>query len=47
MKIKTKSQGSEFQKFDSVMKVLLAVSKSEIADKPKKKKKRSRSHKKH
>lgn len=31
MKIETKCQGSEFEKFDSVMKALLAVSKSEIA----------------
>lgn len=36
MKIETKCPGSEFEKFDSVMKALLSVPKSEIVDKPKK-----------
>jgi hypothetical protein len=36
MKIETKFQGSEFEKFDSVMRGLIAVPKHEIADKPKK-----------
>lgn len=42
MKIETKCQGSEFEKFDSVMKALLAVPKSEIADKPRKAKRRTK-----
>jgi hypothetical protein len=36
MKIETKCQGSEFEKFDLVMRGLIAVPKNEIADKPKK-----------
>ncbi len=35
MKIETKCQGSEFEKFDSVMKALLTVPKHEIAKKAK------------
>ena len=46
MKIETKCQGSEFEKFDSVMKALIAVPKTEIADKSKKAKRRKRKQKK-
>ena len=46
MKIETKCQGSEFEKFDSVMKALIAVPKHEIADKPKKAKRRRKKPKK-
>jgi len=35
MKIETKCQGSAFEKFDSVMRGLIAVPKAEVADKPK------------
>ena len=44
MKIVTKAQGSEFEKFDSVMKALIAVPKTEIADKPKRAKRRKKKH---
>jgi hypothetical protein len=46
MKIETKCQGSEFEKFDSVLKALLSVPKSEIAEQPKKKKRRKKKQKK-
>jgi hypothetical protein len=39
MKIETKCQGSEFERFDTVMKALIGVPKQAIADKPKKAKK--------
>jgi hypothetical protein len=42
MKIETKCQGSEFEKFDSVMRALIAVPKTEIADKPKRSKGKKR-----
>jgi hypothetical protein len=42
MKIETKCQGSEFEKFDAVMRGLIAVPKSEIAEKRKKTKSRKK-----
>lgn len=45
MKIQTKCQGSEFEKFDSVMKALVTVPKAEIAEKPKKAKRRKKKKK--